>query len=48
MPDDYAGYSELKKRLPETFISTGEHEYTRYGFSQLIECGVDILQPDLT
>ena len=48
MPDDYAGYSELKKRLPETFISTGEHEYTRYGFAQLIECGIDILQPDLT
>ena len=47
IPDDYAGYSELKKRLPETFISTGEHEYTRYGFAQLLECGIDILQPDL-
>jgi L-rhamnonate dehydratase len=48
MPDDYVGYSELKKRLPETLISTGEHEYTRYGFAQLLECGIDILQPDLT
>lgn len=48
MPDDYVGYTELKKRLPETFISTGEHEYTRYGFSQLLECGIDILQPDVT
>lgn len=30
-------------------LSTGEHEYTRYGFRQLIEkkCA-DILQPDIT
>ncbi|MBT4910260.1 MAG: L-rhamnonate dehydratase [Alphaproteobacteria bacterium] len=47
IPDDYKGYSELKKRLPETIISSGEHEYTRYGFSQLIDCGIDILQPDM-
>lgn len=30
-------------------ITTGEHEYTRYGFRQLLDkkC-VDILQPDIT
>ncbi|HKX56651.1 MAG TPA: enolase C-terminal domain-like protein, partial [Xanthomonadales bacterium] len=47
IPDDYAGYAELKRRLPNTTIATGEHEYTRYGFSQLIDCGVDVLQPDM-
>jgi L-rhamnonate dehydratase len=33
--------------LPNTTIATGEHEYTRYGFKQLIDCGVDVLQPDM-
>mgnify|MGYP004294389331 CR=1 FL=1 len=26
--------------------TTGEHEYTRWGFAQLIEAGVGLLQPD--
>jgi len=47
IPDDYEGYRELKRRLPNTIIATGEHEYTRYGFKQLLECGVDVLQPDM-
>merc|ERR1740133_830021 len=30
-------------------ITTGEHEYSRYGFRQLLEKGcVDVLQPDIT
>jgi L-rhamnonate dehydratase len=29
-------------------LATGEHEYTRYGFKQLMECGLDVLQPDVT
>ena len=30
-------------------ITTGEHEYTRYGFRQLLErkC-CDVIQPDIT
>jgi L-rhamnonate dehydratase len=47
-PDDYDGYAELKRRLPNVRISTGEHEYTRYGFRELISRRVaDILQPDM-
>eukprot|EP00580_Thalassiosira_gravida_P006879 CAMPEP_0201627298 /NCGR_PEP_ID=MMETSP0493-20130528/2480_1 /ASSEMBLY_ACC=CAM_ASM_000838 /TAXON_ID=420259 /ORGANISM="Thalassiosira gravida, Strain GMp14c1" /LENGTH=187 /DNA_ID=CAMNT_0048097669 /DNA_START=109 /DNA_END=672 /DNA_ORIENTATION=+ len=48
-PDDYEGYSELKKAVKSTLITTGEHEYTRYGFRTLLEkkCA-DVLQPDIT
>jgi len=48
-PDDYEGYSELKKAVKTTLITTGEHEYTRYGFRTLLEkkCA-DVLQPDIT
>lgn len=50
-PDDYDGYSQVKKGKGEAscLLTTGEHEYTRYGFRELIErrC-VDILQPDIT
>ncbi|XP_064401732.1 L-rhamnonate dehydratase-like [Halichondria panicea] len=49
-PDDYHGYTDLKAALTgTTMVTTGEHEYTRYGFRQLIEgkCA-DIIQPDIT
>jgi L-alanine-DL-glutamate epimerase-like enolase superfamily enzyme len=47
-PDDVEGHRILKTRCPDTRWTTGEHEYTRYGFRQLIEGrSVDILQPDL-
>lgn len=46
-PDDYEGYAELtaKSLVP---IATGEHEYTRWGYKELIgrRC-CHILQPDL-
>ena len=46
-PDDFAGYAELtsKSLVP---VATGEHEYTRWGYRELIEhrC-CHILQPDL-
>jgi L-rhamnonate dehydratase len=48
-PDDYEGYSELRAALSSfCLLTTGEHEYTRYGFRQLIarRCA-DILQPDI-
>eukprot|EP00731_Ephydatia_muelleri_P036122 Em0202g12a len=49
-PDDYIGYSELHRNLAGScLLTTGEHEYTRYGFRVLLEqrCA-DILQPDIT
>jgi len=50
-PDDYAGYAQVKDALKDTgiLLTTGEHEYTRYGFRQLIDMKcADILQPDIT
>lgn len=47
-PDDIDGHRILKQRCPDTRWTTGEHEYTRYGFRSLIEGrAIDILQPDL-
>mmetsp|Transcript_9314 Transcript_9314/g.20132 ORF Transcript_9314/g.20132 Transcript_9314/m.20132 type:complete len:421 (+) Transcript_9314:78-1340(+) len=50
IPDDYNGYAQLKQQAnATTLITTGEHEYTRYGFLQLLQnkCA-DVLQPDIT
>lgn len=49
LADDYWGYSQLRRRLPETIqLSTGEHEATRWGFRLLLEMGcADIIQPDV-
>lgn len=47
IPDDIAGHAELKA-LREVPIATGEHEFTRYGFQQLIDAdAADVLQPDV-
>ncbi len=46
-PDNFDGHT-LKQRVPWMRWTTGEHEYTRYGFRKLIETrSVDILQPDV-
>ncbi|MGB4137222.1 MAG: L-rhamnonate dehydratase [Microbacterium sp.] len=48
IPDDYWGYAQLKRQAPPTMlVTTGEHEATRWGFRQLLETGVDIIQPDV-
>ncbi|TDL25435.1 enolase C-terminal domain-like protein [Rickenella mellea] len=48
-PDDEDGFKRLKSALPQVKWTTGEHEYTRYGFRKLIETrSIDILQPDVT
>jgi L-rhamnonate dehydratase len=49
-PNDYSGCSEVRKALRGvTMVTTGEHEYSRSGFRQLLEKGCcDILQPDIT
>lgn len=47
-PHDYAGFGRLRKALPFTRIATGEHEYGRYGFRQLLEHeSAEIWQPDM-
>jgi L-rhamnonate dehydratase len=47
-PDDFDGHRILKERCPTTRWTTGEHEYTRYGFRKLIETrSIDLLQPDV-
>jgi L-rhamnonate dehydratase len=47
-PDDSEGYALLKRAHPTTKFTTGEHEYSRYGFRGLIaDRNLDIIQPDV-
>lgn len=47
-PDDADGHRLLKERAPWQRWTTGEHEYARYGYRDLIRSrAVDIIQPDL-
>jgi len=47
LPDDFEGYKYLRSKV-KTPIAAGEHEYTRYGFKDLIlQKVVDIIQPDV-
>lgn len=47
-PEDVDGYRQIKQAHPQLKWTTGEHEYTRYGFRSLIEQRtLDILQPDV-
>lgn len=47
-PDDYAGYRQLVgQRSHPILVATGEHEYTRWGFENLLNTGVDLVQPDI-
>jgi L-rhamnonate dehydratase len=47
-PDDVEGYRQIKQAHPTLKWTTGEHEYSRYGFRRLIEeRTIDILQPDV-
>lgn len=47
-PDDIEGYRLIKQAHPTIKWTTGEHEYTRFGFRRLIEeRTLDILQPDV-
>ena len=47
-PDQIDSYRRIKDAVAGVLITGGEHEYTRYGFRDLIEKkAVDILQPDI-
>jgi L-rhamnonate dehydratase len=48
-PDDLEGMAFVRERIKPMLLATGEHEYTRWGFKDLIEHGAaDVLQPDVT
>jgi L-rhamnonate dehydratase len=48
-PDDVHGYARLVREIRTTRIACGEHEFTHYGFAELIRNkAAHILQPDLT
>lgn len=50
-PDEYDGYEEVKKAVGNLglLLTTGEHEYSRFGFKTLIDKkAAHILQPDIT
>src|SRR5688572_15567882 len=47
-PDDVEGFRQIRQAHPTLKWTTGEHEYTRYGFRRLIEeRTIDVLQPDV-
>jgi L-rhamnonate dehydratase len=47
-PHDYEGFGRLREKIKSTRIVTGEHEYTRYGFRQLLaHNSAEIWQPDV-
>jgi len=47
-PDDTDGFAQIKRAHPTVKFTTGEHEYSRYGFRKLIEDrNLDIIQPDV-
>jgi len=49
LPDNILGYERLVKEIGSTRIASGEHEYTRFGFAELIRHNaVDVLQPDVS
>ena len=47
--DDYAGMAQLVKEIDSTWIVSGEHEFTRYGFRELLRWNAaDMIQPDVS
>lgn len=48
-PDNLEGYAQLCREIRGPLIASGEHEYTRFGFEELISHkAVKLLQPDTT
>jgi L-rhamnonate dehydratase len=48
-PDDVEGYARLVREVKRARIACGEHEFTHYGFAEIIRNKAShILQPDLT
>lgn len=48
-PDDLEGMAFLRSQIKPMLLATGEHEYTRWGFKELMDrSAADVLQPDVT
>jgi len=53
MPDEYEAHKRLAAKMEamggvsSAYLATGEHEYTRWGFQQLMDAGVGLIQPDV-
>jgi L-rhamnonate dehydratase len=45
-PDDYEGYTRLAANSPIR-IAAGEQDVTLEGFQRLLDCGLDVIQPDV-
>lgn len=45
-PDDYEGYTKLAANAPIR-VAAGEQEVTLAGFERLLDCGLDVVQPDV-
>ena len=47
--DDYEGMAKLVQQVEDTWIVSGEHEFTRYGFRELLRWqAADMIQPDIS
>ena len=47
--DDYSGMAQLVQEIDPTWIVSGEHEFTRYGFRELLRWkAADMIQPDVS
>ena len=47
--DNYAGMAQLVQEIDSTWIVSGEHEFTRYGFRELLRWkAADMIQPDVS
>ena len=48
-PDDTEGYETLCAKVKGTLVASGEHEYTRFGFADLLRHkAVQVAQPDIS
>ena len=47
--DDYEGMAKLVQQIEDIWIVSGEHEFTRYGFRELLRWqAADMIQPDIS
>lgn len=47
--DDYEGMAQLVREIQPAWVVSGEHEFTRYGFRELLRWkAADMIQPDIS
>jgi L-rhamnonate dehydratase len=47
-PYDYSGYGRCREKIKPILVNSGEHEYGRYGFREMLEHrSADMWNPDL-